>query len=142
MGKYYLFYNQAQQLVIPFEVVLLAKCKHIEGVVDLVSFYKSDEAKGWYMIMNRVDRYVDLFDYISRAKYLSEEKAAFFFRQIIEILKNCHQCGVLHRDIKDENILVDENTDLIYLIDFGSGALLKEEDYKEFDGEPCVFSFF
>lgn len=116
----------------------MAKCKPIVGVITMTAFYKSEQAKGWYLIMKRVERYLDLFDYISRAKYLSEDKAAFFFKQLIEILKNCHQQKVLHRDIKDENILVDETTDLIYLIDFGSGAFLKTDDYKDFDGEEFV----
>ena len=58
--------------------------------------------------------------------------------QTIKAILCCHERGVVHRDIKDENILIDWNTLEIKLIDFGSGTFLSCSNCstcrKDYDG--------
>ena len=46
----------------------------------------------------------------------------------------CHERGVVHKDVKDENLVVDLDTNKILLIDFGSGGFLVEEDEFKYEG--------
>ena len=45
-------------------------------------------------------------------------------------------CCFSHRDVKDENILLNSKTLHVKLIDFGCGTRLKETHYNEFAGTP------
>merc|ERR1711944_282365 len=76
----------------------------------------------------------DLFDFISDKGPLKEDLARKIFQQVVNTLNQIHAAGVIHRDIKDENILIDTQTQQIKIIDFGSGARLHDEVYTDFDG--------
>lgn len=64
----------------------------------------------------------NLYHHIKRRplQRLPEVEAAWIFYQIINAVAFMHEINIVHRDLKLDNILIDENSDdLIKLIDFG-----------------------
>ncbi|TMS39354.1 hypothetical protein L596_005892 [Steinernema carpocapsae] len=125
-------FAQLDERPVPLEIVLLSKCTPIEGVVSMLDWFERND--GYVIVMERPSPCTDLFDYISDRGALDETLARNFFKQIVDTAIACAQVGVVHRDIKDENLVVDLRTGNVRLIDFGSGAFLKKELYTDFEG--------
>ncbi|KAI0497306.1 hypothetical protein KFK09_020529 [Dendrobium nobile] len=72
----------------------------------------------------------ELFDRVSNAGQLPENLCRRYFQQLIAAVSYCHSRGVFHRDLKLENLLLDENGDL-KVSDFGLSAI---SDQVQADG--------
>lgn len=121
------------------EICLLKVVSQLTGIIKMLDWL--DAGMAYIIVMERPEQVKDLFDYITEKGALDENTAKNFFRQIVESVLSIHKAGVVHRDIKDENILVDLKTGELKLIDFGSGAFLKDTVYLSFDGEHLSFFF-
>ncbi|XP_057900716.1 serine/threonine-protein kinase pim-1-like [Melospiza georgiana] len=117
----------------PLEIVLLAKVSTgFPGVVQLLEWLELP--KDILMVLERPERRQDLHRFIRARRFLPEEEARELFRQVLEAVRHCTSCGVLHRNIKPGNILVDLDTGQAKLIDFGCGTYLQDTVYTHFAG--------
>ncbi|KAK9951988.1 hypothetical protein ABG768_017856 [Culter alburnus] len=70
---------------------------------------------------------------------LDEEKARQITRQAAQAANMCCLRGVLHRDIKLSNLLINSETSKVKLIDFGCGDMLRSSPYRSYSG-TAVYS--
>lgn len=118
---------------IPMEISLMI---HIGFHQNIIQIYDWLECENYFVMMIEKPRNsIDLFDYITNEVVLSETKAKSLMKQVLDAVDYCHLKGVVHRDIKDENFVIDKDTGVMKLIDFGGATWLDEEKiYKEYDG--------
>lgn len=90
------------------------------NVCKLLDFFEDREF--YYLVMPRYGTGVDLFDYVeSHPDGLSPFEVRSFVGQLTDAVRFLHTNGIVHRDIKDENVILD-GTGRCQLIDFGSAA--------------------
>lgn len=86
---------------------------------NIVTVHAVGEENGvHFLVMEFVDG-PSLRDLIQQASPLSAETIATFFRDILSALARAHEAGLIHRDIKSSNILVDEANGAVKIADFG-----------------------
>uniref|UniRef100_A0A8R1HQH8 Serine/threonine-protein kinase 1 n=1 Tax=Caenorhabditis japonica TaxID=281687 RepID=A0A8R1HQH8_CAEJA len=119
--------------LIPSEVCHLETCSDIPGVIRILDWFAN--SKGFLIVMERPENCMDLFDMVSVHGPLSEDMAKFIFKQVVDtVFEMYSKHGLLHRDIKDENLIVSMNTGEVKLVDFGATAYAEKATKKEFQG--------
>ncbi|BED92053.1 MAG: Stk1 family PASTA domain-containing Ser/Thr kinase [Candidatus Improbicoccus pseudotrichonymphae] len=79
-----------------------------------------------YIVMEYIDG-TTLKEYINNNKTnISIKNSIDIIKQILEALKHAHYKGIIHRDIKSQNIMI-VNNNFIKITDFGIAKFLKDE---------------
>lgn len=124
-------FDEESEVPVPMEVHLHRFLDH-PNVIKLLDYF--EHAQAYVMVLERPKYHKDLFDYITQKRRLDENEARNIFRQVVEAVIYCEAKGIFHRDIKDENILLDSITGQVKLIDFGSGTVLENTLYTDYEG--------
>ncbi|HKP63309.1 MAG TPA: serine/threonine-protein kinase [Polyangiales bacterium] len=99
------------------EAKLLALVNH-PNVVKVFDIGEMDDDTP-YMLMEHVPG-IDLGEWLSRHEHLSLKRVLRILRQVAGALDHLHGQGIVHRDVKPANIMVDPDAnDAVKLLDFG-----------------------
>jgi serine/threonine-protein kinase len=92
-----------------------------------------------YVDMRLIDG-VDVASILSRYGPLSPARAVAIVRQVASALDAAHAAGVLHRDVKPENILVSAD-DFAYLVDFGIASAASDDKLTQIGTTVGTFKY-
>jgi len=96
----------------------------ISGIPQIRNF--GTESGFNYLIM-------DLLDTSLYNIKLTPFKTIKYMVAAINIIEKIHECGIIHRDIKPDNFLLKNDTDIIYLIDFGLSKIYLDANKKHIE---------
>ncbi|KAF6777751.1 hypothetical protein AHF37_02835 [Paragonimus kellicotti] len=128
-------YNKGTSLAnIDREAFILANLRH-ENIVKLHEvFHRNDSV---VLILDLVTG-GELFARVAECERLSEEEASNFVEQILYGVQHMHSLGVVHLDLKPENIMIEDLASRkIKIIDFGLARVLNpNETFQDMAGTP------
>ncbi|KAI9311662.1 hypothetical protein BX666DRAFT_1994213 [Dichotomocladium elegans] len=116
--------------IVPAEIHILRTLKQYQQKNCCYLLTTMEDQDFYYIVMALHGDGMDLFDYIELNEHMSEQEVRAIFRQVAEAVQHLHHHKIVHRDIKDENIILDESGTVL-LIDFGSAAYYRPG--KEFE---------
>ena len=113
--------NEKAKKKILYETNLMRGLYH-PSVTKILETFETDK----YMLI--IMEYIsggNLQNFVKKRRKLCEKTARILFRQLIQGIKYIHSKGIVHRDIKLENILLDLNN-IVKICDFGVGKITQK----------------
>ncbi|KHJ84117.1 kinase domain protein [Oesophagostomum dentatum] len=106
--------NKADLVRIRREIRIMSALNH----PNIIQIYEVFENREKIILVMEYASGGELYDYVSRFGSLPESEARRIFRQITSAVLYCHKHQVAHRDLKLENILLDQDNNA-KIADFG-----------------------
>ncbi|XP_048009404.1 serine/threonine-protein kinase pim-2-like [Megalobrama amblycephala] len=127
-------------------VILASNGPRVPQIIQLLDW--QEEPERYITVLERPPHCENLIEFLDRHRgTIKEDVASVIIKQATLAAQTCCQRGVLHRDIKLENLLINPDTLDIKIIDFGCGEILTDAGYtsvaeyeinREYHGEPAT----
>ena len=118
--------DQAQRDGIMKEIGCMRDCNH----PNVLKFYDVLESpRNFYVVVEYASK-GEVFQYINSGQSGSEFIARRYFRALLDGVHYLHCCGIAHRDLKLENLLLDDRN-ILKIGDFGFATACFEDGHKD-----------
>ena len=115
------------------EATAASRMSH-HNIVNLLDI--GDDPKSPYLVFEYVDGKT-LKEIIADHGKLPQATAVQIAIRILSALRHAHEAGIIHRDIKPQNILVDRQG-YIKVSDFGIARMVGSNTMQDADGKPSI----
>ncbi|CAN8001953.1 unnamed protein product [Ixodes hexagonus] len=128
--------TEQDSLRIRREIQIMSSIQH----PYIIHIYEVFENKDKIVLVMQYASGGELYDYVSERKELTSDEARRIFRQVASAVYYCHKNKICHRDLKLENILLDEKGNA-KIADFGLSNVYDERHFlSTFCGSPLYAS--
>ncbi|KAH9421346.1 NUAK SNF1-like kinase 1 [Dermatophagoides pteronyssinus] len=118
--------NQQDLVRIRREIQIMSSINH----PNIIHIFEVFENKDKIVLVMQYASGGELYDYVSYHKALSDMEARRVFRQIATAIYYCHKNKICHRDLKLENILLDEKGNA-KIADFGLSNVFDDKHFLQ-----------
>ncbi|XP_076898543.1 putative serine/threonine-protein kinase At1g54610 [Bidens hawaiensis] len=99
------------------EILILKKLNNHPNIIKLEGLVTSRMSSSLYLVFEYMEHDLSGLAAVQGVKF-TEPQIKCFIKQLLSGLEHCHKNGVLHRDIKGSNLLIDDDG-ILKIADFG-----------------------
>ncbi|MBI5417594.1 protein kinase [Candidatus Poribacteria bacterium] len=108
------------------EVEIVRKFNHLNIVkLEKIGEYKNNP----YIVMELLEG-ESLHEILKKGKKFSFMESVHIIKQLAGVLGYVHSCGIIHRDLKPGNIMIENKTNRIKLLDFSLSHIMELSEIK------------
>eukprot|EP00127_Corallochytrium_limacisporum_P001050 Clim_evm13s35 gene=Clim_evmTU13s35 len=97
------------------EIMILQALRGGPNIIQLLDVVRDPQSKTPSLIFE----YVNNIDYKVLYPTFTDYDIRFYLYKVLQALDYCHSCGIMHRDVKPHNIMIDHERRELRLIDWG-----------------------
>ncbi|VEL18085.1 unnamed protein product [Protopolystoma xenopodis] len=124
----------------PSEALILEKLKHLDCCVKLLHVIDDNDSNAWVLVLEDLthEGYVNLAEELGLRKSFDEATVSWIILGLIKCISDIHSLGILHCDIKPDNIFINHATKSVKIIDFNVAIDLRNSDPKTLKLPYCT----
>lgn len=129
--SFFLERKKKQIKMIENELKITVELQSVKQVTKIVQYLETEEY--YYLFFEKISG-INLLEFmINHKEPLSWDQNIFIFRQLIVIVEEIHKKNIAHQDLKAENIIIDPQTLIVHIIDFGFSKEYPNHEFKSSD---------